>query len=85
MSSRSSRAWVAALQLGAAAVGLAPVAAFATILLSPLWGWVEARLGVEALGHSGPAGWCFLAVYAALLGPVAVLLIRRARRRPAAL
>jgi hypothetical protein len=26
---------------------------------------VEQRLGVEAIGHSAPARWCFLVVYAA--------------------
>jgi hypothetical protein len=56
----------AALALGVAVVML-PVSAVATFLLLPLWSWVEARWGIESVGHSGPADWCFVAVYAASL------------------
>ena len=43
------------------------------------------RAGIEAIGHSGPAGWCYLVVY----GTVVALLVivvwsrRMGRRRPA--
>jgi hypothetical protein len=30
-----------------------------TFLLWPLWSWVEAVSGVESMGHSGPATWCY--------------------------
>jgi hypothetical protein len=44
------------------------VSVFVTLLFLPLWRWIEERLHVESVGHSGPAGWCFLASYA-LHGP----------------
>jgi hypothetical protein len=40
-----------------------PVSVFVTLFLLPLWRWMEARLEVEAVGHSGPAGWCFIVSY----------------------
>ena len=44
-----------------------PVAVLATFLTSAFWGWVEARTGIESLGHSGPADWCFFTVYGLML------------------
>ena len=41
-----------------------PVTFVLTIMLVPLWSAIERRWGIEALGHSGPAAWCFLAVFA---------------------
>ncbi|QKE62625.1 hypothetical protein HNE05_04370 [Aquipseudomonas campi] len=51
-----------------------------TLLLLPLWGWLDTRIGIEALGHSGPAPWCYgLSIGAlALLG---IILLARAHRR----
>ena len=40
-----------------------PLAAVLTFLLSPLWNWFESFSGIESLGHSGPAGWCFAVVF----------------------
>lgn len=54
-----------------------------TILLLPLWSWVEARFQIESVGHSGPAGWCYVATYAAcvvLLGLAAFAATRAGRR-----
>ncbi|MGE0809232.1 MAG: hypothetical protein AB7N69_01300 [Immundisolibacter sp.] len=45
------------------AVGALPIALVATLLAWPLWGRFEAATGIESLGHSGPAEWCFAAVY----------------------
>jgi hypothetical protein len=42
----------------------APLAAALTIALFPVWSWLEARFGVESVGHSGPADWCYGVVYA---------------------
>ncbi|MGY3266433.1 hypothetical protein [Lysobacter sp. HA35] len=39
-----------------------PVALVATFALAPLWRWIDAHAGIEAIGHSGPAAWCFGAV-----------------------
>lgn len=44
-----------------------PVALLVTILLVPFWSWLEATSGIESLGHSGPAVWCYLAVYLLLV------------------
>ena len=56
-----------------------PLSIVITIALLPLWSWIEATSGIESGGHSGPADWCFWAVYATLvlLGATASLLGRR--------
>lgn len=69
-----------AIRLLAWAVLCAPIAIAVTVLVWPFWGWFESVIGVEALGHSGPAAWCYLAVYAALLGLLLVLRRRLAQR-----
>ena len=43
-----------------------PVAFFVTILLIPLWSWIEKTYGIESIGHSGPSDWCFYSVYTLL-------------------
>jgi hypothetical protein len=48
-------------------VASAPVVFLVTFLTSPLWSWVEARYGIESIGHSGPADWCFELVYVLLV------------------
>ena len=54
-----------------------PAAIVVTLLLLPLWGMIEARFGIEAVGHSGPADWCFWLVYAVLaLISLAILFLR---------
>lgn len=62
-----------AIRLLVWAVLCAPIAIAITVLVWPFWGWFESVTGVEALGHSGPATWCYLATYAALLGLLVVL------------
>lgn len=44
-----------------------PVAFIATLILLPLWRWIEADFGIEAIGHSGPADWCYVTVYGILV------------------
>lgn len=46
------KALIVAVLLGLAAV---PVAVIGTMLLHPLWSWIEATYGIESMGHSGPA------------------------------
>ena len=58
-----------------------PVAATVTLALVPLWSWIEASLGIESLGHSGPAGWCFALIYALCVGSGGLILLRRSRRQ----
>lgn len=57
-----------------------PVSLFATMLLLPLWRWIEANVHVEAVGHSGPAGWCFIATYAVVTVAGGVVWSYRTRR-----
>ena len=57
---------------GLAVIGLivllgVPVTFFATIALLPLWSAIERRYGIESVGHSGPADWCFWTVFAIYL------------------
>jgi hypothetical protein len=40
-----------------------PLAAVVTLLLLPFWRWLEAQTQIESVGHSGPAEWCFGAIY----------------------
>jgi uncharacterized membrane protein len=44
-----------------------PACFVATFLLSPFWSWVEATYGIESMGHSGPAEWCFWTIYAIIV------------------
>jgi TRAP-type C4-dicarboxylate transport system permease small subunit len=62
-----------------AALALLPVAFAVTVLLVPLWRRVEESTGIEALGHSGPADWCFWLVYASLLVSAALVALRLRR------
>ena len=55
-----------------------PLAAVTTLALLPFWSWVEARFGVEAVGHSGPADWCYEVAYVAWVALIAAgLMLRR--------
>jgi hypothetical protein len=57
-----------------------PVAFWLTIMLLPLWGWVEAKYGIESLGHSGPADWCFTVVFLMVISMLTGLYIYSCRR-----
>jgi hypothetical protein len=58
-----------------------PLTFIVTFLLMPLWNWVESDLGIGAVGHSGPADWCFLTVFSVSLGAGLLLKVRHHRRR----
>jgi H+/Cl- antiporter ClcA len=62
-------------------VVLLPVAVVVTIMLVPLWSWLEATCGIESIGHSGPAGWCYVAVYVVLVVVATAWVVWRANRR----
>ena len=64
---RLRRLSLRALAVAGILVACLPLAALGTFALTPLWRWTESALGIESIGHSGPAGWCFLATYAACL------------------
>ena len=63
-----------------AAVAL-PLSAITTLALLPLWRFIEERYRIESIGHSGPADWCFILVYALWLLAGAVVFVIRIRRR----
>jgi hypothetical protein len=51
-----------------------------TVLLSPFWNWFEAVSGIESQGHSGPANWCFVAVYILLASVFVIWYLTRKRK-----
>lgn len=53
----------------------------ATMLLFPFWSWLESFSGIESVGHSGPADWCYLFVFVLLLVVLAAASILRDLRR----
>jgi hypothetical protein len=54
-----------------------PVTFFLTMVLMPVWSEIERRWGIESVGHSGPAGWCFIAVFVCVVATsVTVYLVR---------
>jgi uncharacterized integral membrane protein len=57
-----------------------PVSVVATILLFPFWSWIEAATGFESVGHSGPAVWCYAAVFLVLAVGGALVAIARGRQ-----
>jgi hypothetical protein len=48
-----------------------PPAFMLTIALLPLWSHIEATYGIESVGHSGPADWCFEMTYVLVVAIVA--------------
>jgi len=59
----------------------APLSAVITILLFPVWSWFEASVGIESVGHSGPAEWCYAVVFFLLVagGALTLLVLQRGR------
>ena len=58
-----------------------PLSAITTLALLPVWRFVEERFGIESVGHSGPADWCFILLYVLWLSAGAVVFALRVRRR----
>jgi len=44
-------------------VTCAPSSVLLTLSLLPLWRWLEAAYGIESIGHSGPAEWCYVVTF----------------------
>jgi uncharacterized membrane protein len=44
-----------------------PLTLILTFILSPFWNWFETVSGIESMGHSGPANWCFVAMLLVVL------------------
>jgi len=69
-----------------AAVIALPLGFVLTIVLMPVSLWFEATFGIESVGHSGPAGWCFMVTILTVFVALAAWLmsISTASRRPRA-
>lgn len=59
---------------------IAPLSVLITIVLVPLWRWLEAATGIETIGHSGPAAWCYVLVFVAQSALAGGVVMREARR-----
>ena len=59
-----------------------PLSFVITVMLHPLWRWIEARYGIEAIGHSGPAEWSFYLVLTLLVAPSLLVYWRLLFRPP---
>jgi hypothetical protein len=84
MSAEATRVARRAAVLILNAVAAMPASVIATLASIPFWSFVERRFGIESVGHSGPADWCFEVVYVvwmALTGIAWLALIRRAQGR----
>jgi hypothetical protein len=68
-----------ALSVLAILVVSVPTSVLLTLLLMPLWRWLEGRFGIESVGHSGPAEWCFGVTFIACLVALGSLYALRAR------
>ena len=62
-----------------ALVVTAPLSIIVTVVLFPFWSWLESSSGIESVGHSGPAGWCYLSIFVALLTVLAATLMLKMR------
>lgn len=60
-----------------------PLSIVVTIVLSPFWSWFEASTGIESLGHSGPAEWCYLVILLILVAAITgtYLIYQRGKER----
>jgi hypothetical protein len=61
-----------------------PASVLFTLLLMPLWRWLEQNFGIESVGHSGPAEWCFGAMFVACVVALGSLYAFRVRSGSAA-
>ena len=62
------------IKIMVAVVLSAPFALALTWMAMPLWNALE-RSGIESVGHSGPAGWCYVASYALVLAAALLILL----------
>jgi hypothetical protein len=53
-----------------------PLAIFITLISKPLFLWIEITFSIESVGHSGPAPWCYIAIYILLVATIGFILIR---------
>jgi len=53
-----------------------PTALIITVLSNPLVLWIEKTFSIESVGHSGPAEWCYIAVYLLLISVSGLILLK---------
>lgn len=58
-----------------------PLRILATILLLPFWSRFEASTGIESVGHSGPAEWCYALLFLLLAASLVLLSLVKKRGR----
>ena len=79
--------WIVRFLVVLAILGISmPPAFMLTIALLPLWSHIEAKYGIESIGHSGPADWCFELTYVfvvAIVGASFAAVSRQSSRRRA--
>ncbi len=68
-----------AISLVIATLVAAPLSILLVVLMQPFWSWFEANTGVESVGHSGPAPWCYLLVFASTASLAAAISLRSTR------
>ncbi len=71
------------LAVAGMALASVPLGLILTLALTPAWRWLEASRGIESVGHSGPAPWCYLATVLACATAAATAALAATRRRPA--
>jgi hypothetical protein len=77
---RSTRLWLLRSAIAIAILLVAfPLTFITTFLLLPLWSWIEERYGIESVGHSGPADWCFYVILVLWI-TIAVVIAWKVRR-----
>jgi len=70
-----------ALQVLGVVLIAAPLSIVITLLLFPFWSWLENATGIESVGHSGPAVWCYATVFLVVVTASGLLLFARKRKR----
>jgi len=63
------------------AIILLPVAIVVTIMLVSFWSWLERVSGIESIGHSGPADWCYPTIYLLMVFSGAALWFMLGKRK----
>lgn len=53
-----------------------PLSIFITLLLFSFWSWLESSTGIESLGHSGPAEWCFVVTFLILVSIITTIFLK---------
>jgi hypothetical protein len=58
-----------------------PIAVAATFVTGPFWKWLDGSTNIESYGHSGPAEWCYLAMYTLIVLLIVFLWAKLDRKR----